>query len=65
MEPVEEEDLTVELDIRHLTRTLTSEDLDPSVMFSRQRSIRSCRRMANLISTGSYIERLSRVPLPE
>jgi len=65
MVSAEDEELQVENDIRHLTNTLTSRDLDPSVIFSRKRNIRSCRRMATLISTGSFIERLNRVPIPE
>jgi hypothetical protein len=42
MEAEEEQELQVKKDLAHLTRTLTSENLNPAVMFTKKRGIRSC-----------------------
>ena len=66
MDSAEEEDIQVTKDISHLTRILSPKDLDPAVMFSLKRNIRSCRRLATITATGSsVIERLNRVQMPE
>ena len=41
MEPADEQDLQVKKDLANLTRTLTAENLNPALMFSAHRGIRS------------------------
>ena len=42
METDEAQELQVKKDLANLTRTLTSDNLNPAVMFTRNRGIRSC-----------------------
>jgi hypothetical protein len=66
MDSAEAQDFQVKEDIRNLTRILNADNLNPDLMFSAKRGIRSCRRMAAFPSGGpSVIERLKRVPVPE
>ncbi len=62
-----EEDLDVRKDLQHLTCTLTSENLDPDVMFAKKRGIRSCTPPLSSDEAGGHIvnERLRRVPAPD
>jgi hypothetical protein len=66
MEP-DEEEILVEMDILHLTKVLTPDNLNPEEMFSKQRGIRSCTPCFETGSgTGQGVaDRLKRVPLPE
>jgi hypothetical protein len=63
METDEAQELRVKKDLAHLTRTLTSEDLDPAVMFTKKRGIRSCTPAIE--QNGTVSERLKRVQTPE
>jgi hypothetical protein len=65
MEEQDEQDLQVKKDLAHLSRTLTSENLNPDVMFARKRGIRSCAPALGLHGNGTVSERLKRVQLPE
>ena len=66
MDSAEAQDFQVKADIRNLTRILTADNLNPEVMFSAKRGIRSCRRMTTFPVGGfSVIDRLRRVPTPE
>jgi hypothetical protein len=66
MEEPDEQDLQVKKDLAHLTRTLTSENLNPEVMFARKRGIRSCApALGSAQGNGTVTERLKRVQLPE
>jgi hypothetical protein len=47
MEAEEDQELQVKKDLAHLTRTLTSENLNPAVMFTKTRGIRSCTPAMN------------------
>jgi hypothetical protein len=68
MEPEEEDqEILVEMDILHLTKVLTPDNLKPEEIFSKQRGIRSC---TPCFETGSgtghgVADRLKRVPPPE
>ena len=63
METDEAQELQVKKDLANLTRTLTSENLNPAVMFTKTRGIRSCTPAIEQNSTVS--ERLKKVQVPE
>jgi len=66
MEEPDEQDLQVKKDLAHLTRTLTSENLNPDVMFAKKRGIRSIAPpFGPSQGNGSVSERLRRVHPPE
>jgi len=67
MEADEEQELQVKKDLAHLTRTLTRENLNPAVMFTKKRGIRSCTPDITQDSEpdSSVTERLKRVHVPE
>jgi hypothetical protein len=66
METDEAQELQVKKDLANLTRTLTSDNLNPAVMFTRNRGIRSCTpRIESLHENGTVTERLKRVQIPE
>jgi hypothetical protein len=67
METDEDQELQVKKDLATLTRTLTSENVNPSVMFTKKRGIRSCTPVIEQ-STGqdsTVSERLKRIQTPE
>jgi hypothetical protein len=61
------QELQLKKDLASLIRTLTSEGLNPAVMFTRKRSIRSCTPVIEpgYESSTLVIERLKRVRVPE
>ncbi len=62
----EAQDLQVKKDLANLTRTLNSDNLNPSIMFSKKRHIRSCTpAIASHPEHGCVAERLERVQVPE
>ncbi len=63
MENDEAQERQVKKDLANLTRTLTSENLNPAVMFTRKRGIRSCT--PDIGQNGTVTERLKRVQVPE
>jgi hypothetical protein len=67
MEADEEQELQVKKDLAHLTRTLTPENLNPAIMFTKKRNIRSCTPdIRKDTEQGSSVsERLKRVQVPE
>lgn len=66
MESDEDQDLQVKKDLANLTRTLTSENLNPLVMFTKKRGIRSCTPVNEpALEDGTVSERLKRVRIPE
>jgi hypothetical protein len=66
MEADEAQELQVEKDLANLTRTLTSKNLNPSVMFTTKRGIRSCTpAIEPAPEDGTVSERLKRVQMPE
>ena len=66
MEAEEDQELQVKKDLAHLTRTLTSENLNPAVMFTKKRGIRSCTpAIEQATENGTVTERLKRVQMPE
>jgi hypothetical protein len=66
MEEDEAQKLQVKKDLANLTRTLTSENLNPSVMFTKKRGIRSCTpSIKTAVEYGTVSERLKRVQIPE
>lgn len=67
MEADEDQELRVKKDLANLTRTLTSENLNPAVMFAKKRNIRSCTpAIRKDTEQGSSVsERLKRVQVPE
>jgi hypothetical protein len=66
MEVDEAQKLQVKKDLANLTRTLTSENLNPSVMFTKNRGIRSCTPAIEMaLENGTVSERLKRVQMPE
>lgn len=67
MEADEDQELQVKKDLAHLTRTLTSENLNPAVMFTKKRGIRSCTPAIRQDTEpdSSVTERLKRVQVPE
>lgn len=65
MESEEVRELQVKKDLANLTRTLTSDNLNPAVMFTKARGIRSCTPAIPTASeSGSVSERLKRVQMP-
>ena len=65
METDEAQELQVKKDLANLTRTLTSDNLNPAIMFTQKRGIRSCTRIERVNEPGSIvIERLKRVQTP-
>ena len=66
MESDEDQDLQVKKDLANLTRTLTSENLNPAVMFTKNRGIRSCTpSIEPAQENGTVSERLKKVQIPE
>ena len=66
MEADEDQELQVKKDLAHLTRTLTRDNLNPAVMFTRNRGIRSCTPAIEPAQEyGTVSERLKRVQVPE
>jgi hypothetical protein len=67
MEPEEEDqEMLVEMDILHLTKVLTPDNLKPDEMFSKKRGIRSCTpSFENRPGEHGVADRLKRVPPPE
>jgi hypothetical protein len=66
MESDEDQDLQVKKDLANLTRTLTSENLNPAVMFTKNRGIRSCTpSIEQAQENGTVSERLKKVQIPE
>jgi hypothetical protein len=66
METDEAQELQVKKDLANLTRTLTSDNLNPAVMFTRNRGIRSCTpTIEPMHENGLVTERLKRVQIPE
>ena len=59
-----EQDIQVQEDLRHLNTSLHGEDLNPEVMFSKERNIRSCTPSFEKAESGIR-ERLKRVQPPE
>ena len=66
MESDEAQELQVKKDLANLTRTLTSDNLNPAVMFTKTRGIRSCTpTIEPALESGNVSERLKRVQVPE
>ena len=63
METDEAQELQVKKDLANLTRTLTPDNLNPSVMFARKRGIRSCTPAIE--KSGIVAEQLKKVQMPE
>ena len=66
MEQWDERDIQVKRDLHHLTRTLNAENLNPEILFSQQRGIRSCTPpFDSLPGNGMAVrERLSLIQSP-
>ena len=65
METDEDQELQVKKDLDTLTRTLTSDNLNPAVMFTKKRGIRSCTpAIEPEQENGTVSERLKRVQVP-
>jgi hypothetical protein len=66
MEPGEEQEIQVRRDLQHLTRMLTSENLNAEIMFSHKRGIRSCTPpFDSLPGNGHAVrDRLNRIQPP-
>jgi hypothetical protein len=65
METDEAQELQVKKDLANLTRTLTSDNLNPAVMFTQTRGIRSCTpAIEPTPENGTVSERLKRVQMP-
>ena len=65
MESDEVQELRVKQDLANLTRTLTSDNVNPAVMFTKTRGIRSCTpSLEPAMTTGAVSERLKRVQIP-
>ena len=66
METDEAQECQVKKDLANLTRTLTSENLNPAEMFAKKRNIRSCTPVKQSKQDESTVsERLKRVQVPE
>lgn len=67
MESDEDQELQVKKDLANLTRTLTSDNLNPAVIFTKKRGIRSCTPVIEEEKgrDSSVSERLKRVRIPE
>jgi hypothetical protein len=65
-EAQELQELQVKKDLANLTRTLTRENINPEVMFTKKRSIRSCTpAIEPALEKGTVSERLKKVQIPE
>lgn len=65
METEEARELQVKKDLANLARTLTPDNLNPSVMFTQNRGIRSCTpAIEPMHENGIVSERLKRVQMP-
>jgi hypothetical protein len=66
MEPGDEQQIQVQRDLQHLTRTLNAENLNAEIMFAKNRGIRSCTPpFDSLPGNGMAVrERLKRVQPP-
>ena len=65
MESDEARELQVKKDLDNLSRTLTSDNLNPAIMFTTARGIRSCTpAITPAAESGSVSERLKRVQMP-
>ncbi|RPI37630.1 MAG: hypothetical protein EHM53_10335 [Methanoregulaceae archaeon] len=66
METDEDQELQVKKDLATLTRTLTSENVNPAAIFTKKRGIRSCTpALEPEQENGTVSERLKRVQVPE
>jgi hypothetical protein len=67
MDSDEAQELQVKKDLANLTSTLNPENLNPAVMFTKKRGIRSCTPAIGQATEqdGSVSERLKRVRKPE
>ena len=66
MKSDEVQELQVKKDLANLTRTLTSENLNPAVMFTKKQGIRSCTPVNEPVPDhGIVSKRLKRVQMPE
>ncbi len=65
METDEAREQRVKKDLANLTRTLTSENLNPAEMFSKKRNIRSVTPVNPRQDESTVPERLKRVQVPE
>ena len=65
MESADEQDLQVKKDLANLTRALTAENLNPVVMFSACRGIRSCMPPFETAPAAISMvsDRLKRIPV--
>lgn len=59
-----EQDIQVQQDLRHLSSSLHGDDLQPDVMFAKERNIRSCTPPFGA-KESEVRERLKRVQPPE
>jgi hypothetical protein len=65
METDEVQELQVKKDLANLTRTLTSDNINPAAMFTRTRGIRSCTpALEPAMEGGAVSQRLKRVQMP-
>ncbi|OPX64077.1 MULTISPECIES: hypothetical protein [unclassified Methanoregula] len=65
MESDEVRELQVKKDLANLARTLTPDNLNPAIMFTKARGIRSCTpAITTAAENGSVSERLKRVQMP-
>jgi hypothetical protein len=65
MESDEAQEIRVKMDLANLARILTSDNLNPSVMFTENRGIRSCTpTIEPALDDGAVSERLRMVQLP-
>jgi hypothetical protein len=67
MEADEAQELQVKKDLANLTRALTSDNLNPAIMFTKKRNIRSCTPVIGKATEqdSAVTERLKRVQTPE
>jgi len=63
MESDEAQEIRVKMDLANLTRTLTSDNLNPEVMFTENRGIRSCTPAIG--QDSAVTERLKMIQMPE
>jgi hypothetical protein len=65
MEPEDDQEVQVKKDLANLTRTLTSENINPDAIFTKKRGIRSCTPAIEAgQGNGNVTERLKRVQPP-
>lgn len=65
METDEVQELQVKKELANLTRTLTSDNLNPSVILTKTWGIRSCTPAIEPLENRTVSERLKRVQMPE